>query len=659
MVVIGTLLTVKEVAELKGCSERHIRNLVSTGKLKAVEDVNPSNRQKQYLIDTADLPAPLQKRYYAALKAQGPLPAAVTPAPIRQKPFDQYTADERKQITFWTDIIEEWLEHRKGFERMTDADPLFVAALKLRHKGLDISVDTLYRRYAAYKAGDLDGLVDKRGGWNRGQSAIPEEVWNYFLYAYLDDRQLPISQCYALCKQWTAEFAPELMPAIPSEQSFRRRASRIEESVVTLGRQGAKHYDDRCGPYITRLYDELRANDYWIADNHTLDILSRAEDGSESIHRLSLTAFIDARSGVMTGWNLTDNPCSQSTLLALRNGILRFGIPRKLYVDNGREFLTHDIGGTGHRTKKSQSLIEDPPPVFKRLGIEMTNAIVRNAKAKPIERTFGSLKGTISRCFETFTGGTVLEKPESLKYTLKKGEVPLDSRLREIISDMIDGVYNAGAYGGAVKSDQGKSRIDVWNESIAEAGQRMAPAEDLALMLMRSTRVQKVGRNGVYITVCGERLEYWDTETQLMQGKEVYVRYDPENLATVRIYDAGTDAYINTVPMAMNTTLLFDDTPDAVKIAQETIRTAKRAVKGRLQEYRTQLPAARRIDILDMQVRRAQSGKAGMIIQAPKIIIPVSAGEEPLKKVSGGNIEGVVIDMTRMNTNAARRGKNM
>ena len=650
-----TTLTVKEVAELKGCSEQYIRKLITEGKIPAAEEINQDNRQKQYMVDLADLQPALQKRYLARLKdtaAVGP-DALIGPGTKHQKPFDQYSDEERKQIVFWSGIIEEWLKHRQEFERRTDADPLFIASLKLRYKTLDVSADTLYRRYAAWKAGDLDGLIDKRGGWNKGQSSIPEETWNWFLRAYLDDRQLPITQCYEMAKEWTRLYNPELVAAMPSEQSFRRRLSTVEKAVVEMGRRGNKNYDDRCAPYIVRLYDELMANDYWVADNHTLDILSHSGEG-EHTHRLSLTAFIDARSGIVVGWNLTDNPCSASTILALRHAISRFGIPHNIYVDNGMEFLTHDVGGRGHRTHKNDDLVRDPPPIFKRLGIEMTNAIVRNAKAKPIERTFCSLKGTISRCFETFTGGNVLEKPESLKYTLKKGNVPLDSRLREMIADMIDGIYNVGAYGGAVKADHGKPRIDVWNESIAQTGQRIASPEDLSLMLMRSSRPQKVGRNGVYITVCGEKLEYWDADSWQLQGQEVYVRYDPADLATVRVYQAETDRYITTLPMSRETTLLFEDDQENVAIAQEKVRSVRKAVKGRLNEYRGLVPVERRIDSLDMQLRRAHAGKEGMIILPSSLIIPVMANEEPLRKVSGGDVQGVLIDLAKMNRNAEK-----
>lgn len=83
-----------------------------------------------------------------------------------------------------------------------------------------------------------------------------------------------------------------------------------------------------------------------------------------------LQHFFDARSGIFTGCYVTDAPSSQATLIALRKGIAKYGIPENIYVDNGREFLTFDVGGLGHRLKKSQKAKFAPPPVFERLGIK-------------------------------------------------------------------------------------------------------------------------------------------------------------------------------------------------------------------------------------------------------------------------------------------------
>lgn len=159
-------------------------------------------------------------------------------------------------------------------------------------------------------------------------------------------------------------------------------------------RDGEKVFNDRCAPYIMCMYDKLEANDCWITDNHTLDIISL--DGTIK-HRLYLTAFLDAKSGVLTGWNITDSPDSQSTVLALRHGIMRFGAPKSIYVDNGREFLTFDLGGKGHRKRKSDKNKSDTTTILKRLGIEMHNAIVCNAKAKSVERTFCTVKNQFSK----------------------------------------------------------------------------------------------------------------------------------------------------------------------------------------------------------------------------------------------------------------------
>ena len=47
--------------------------------------------------------------------------------------------------------------------------------------------------------------------------------------------------------------------------------------------------------------------------------------------------------------------------------------------------------------------------------INMVNAIVRNAKAKTIERRFLDFKNNISKLFTTYIGGNVIERPEILK----------------------------------------------------------------------------------------------------------------------------------------------------------------------------------------------------------------------------------------------------
>ena len=268
-------LTVKDVAELKGCIPQYIRRLINQNKLEAKQEINPQNNQPQYLIPVSALPADLQAKYYNKICKDAGLAPELneTETGIKQhkntvkKAFEDYSEAERAEINLWIDILKEWQDIRAQHKKKTEVDPLFVAKMKLERPELSISVDILYRKYNAYRNNNLDGLIDKRGGWNKGASTVPDPVWQAFLWFYLDDNQLTVTKCYTETIEWTKEFYPEFVSEIPSERSFRRYIKRdIEKSIIELMRKGEKSFSDRCLPYIERMYDKLYANDVWVAD---------------------------------------------------------------------------------------------------------------------------------------------------------------------------------------------------------------------------------------------------------------------------------------------------------------------------------------------------------------------------------------------------------
>lgn len=57
-----TYLTVKEVAELKGCSTQYLRKAALSGSIKAKKELNDKNRP-QYLIPLSALDTKLQLKY--------------------------------------------------------------------------------------------------------------------------------------------------------------------------------------------------------------------------------------------------------------------------------------------------------------------------------------------------------------------------------------------------------------------------------------------------------------------------------------------------------------------------------------------------------------------------------------------------------------------
>lgn len=646
-------ITVKKYAEIAGCSERHIQKQIDMGAICAEVVISEKNRKK-YMIPVASLPLEIREKLLVESKKKAPSKAKKLMEPLPEpKPLDSYSEAQREQIVYWIKICREWEQLRDSAASKTEARAAFLLEVQKRdaqilagYRVRKLTDGILYRKYTAYRNNDYDGLTDRRGGHNKGQSSVPADLWNLFLYYWLDDRQPTVTSCYDTLKMALNEFPEEFKTVfIPSEMAFRRRIKTdVDTAMKTLGRDGEKAYMDRCMPYVDRLYDGLEANEYWIGDTHTMDFVTTKMDGTPGSVRLYLCAWLDARSGVMTGWYIGETLSSDTVLMALRHGISRFGIPKSIYIDNGREYLCRDFGGKGHRARKGDAAQLTPPPVLERMGVTMVNALVRNAKAKPIERTFGTFKNQISRLVSTFCGGNVLEKPESLKRHIKDGKLPIGSEMRELIGELIDSEYNLGKYGGKVRRDNGKPRLDVWNENIRV--RRTATEGDLALLLMRSSRPQKVSRNGVYLTVGKEKLWYYSREIAAFMGRQVYIRYDAAALEDVRVYLAETDEYIATVPMAKDLMLLFGaEDKDAISTAMDMQRSVKKEDVHRLKAIRENVPETLRIDMLDYRIRKAHERPFAEMINNGVPVEIVRAGEDPYQKEAR---EGVVIDIRKM-----------
>ena len=670
-------LTVKEVAGLKGCSERYVRNLIKNNKLIANINENPSNNKKEYVIDVDDLPSDLRDKYYKNLNKTRQVYMASEiydnlvqknikkvkygrNTKVEKKKYSDFSIEERDEIDTWIEILKYWNDYRSIYQNKSIADRDIVGAinLKLKQQGKNITVSSnmLYRKMSYYENNDLEGLIDKRGGHNKGKSNIPDVIWNGFLNYYLDDRKMPFSEVYRNTIFWANEYYPDMVDSIPSEMSFRRKYKNdMLHAVEVYKRDGLKALMDKCIPYVDRLYDDMKANDIWILDNHTLDIQTKADD-ADTIHRLSITAFMDAKSGIITGLNITDNPSMNSTIFALRNGILKFGKPRAILADNGSEFLTYDFAGRGVRKQNVNNVIDEYKTILGRLKIDFHTAKVKNAKAKNIERFFLDFKNHISKSFSTYTGGNITERPESLKMQIKKGNIPTDSRIRDVIEDMVM-IENMNSYGGKDKAKyKNLSKIDVFNISIQETVQTIIPKDDLDLYLMRAKKLQKVGRNGVYLNIAGEKLWYNHDEYWKYLGKMVMVRYDPTDLSTVRIYD-DEDRYIATWDLEKELYLSFmEDDIDKIKDANEKIARTAKLIKQYANDMINLSPETK-IDILDLKLRKAKMQSEGYVIGQSKVIEIQRLNEESMhqKVIQKTGTDNVIeIDIDRMNRNSLK-----
>ncbi len=319
----------------------------------------------------------------------------------------------------------------------------------------------------------------------------------------------------------------------------------------------------------------------------------------------------------MVGWYVTNAPCSDATLYALRRGIERYGIPKRILSDNGREFLTHDIGGRGFR-KNGRQDEHQAPTILDNLEIEFRTALVRNARAKIIERAFREVKECFSRLFEGYTGGTIAERPERLKTLAKKASnfTPYADFV-DYVDTYLEGWFNYQEHGGVGMGH--KTRNEVYRENLVEL--RTATKAQLDLMMLRNSRMQTVQREGVKLRIYGTEIYFWSKELAYNYiNEKVYYRYDPADLSEVRVYDEN-DRFLCTAQQ--QTALSYHASKEEVAEKMREQRQFEKFVKTYKKEMGIEAE-----DALALVLEEAERNMAAGEKLDPKIIIPIRKLDE-------------------------------
>ena len=646
-----TMLKPSQVASLMGVDVRTVQRRAKSGSLTCEIQSNAKNRP-EYIFPLSTLPKHVQERYYArhSLTLSTPEKTAlqkVKPSPV-QRPLDSYTDAERKEIGFWRDVVDQWMFYRsQPGKPLSELDAKFVRHMRVENPGQELSVATLYRKKKALEEGDLNSVIDRRGKARKGKTDMPEYIKKAFLYYYLVDggegHAYSITKCMEYTEKWAEKNAVNALP-LPSYSSFYRIAMDVPEAVRILMREGERAYYNKASVYTRRDYESIASNDWWVGDTYTCDTLTLGPNGKP--HRPYLTAWVDVRSGIFVGWYISfGGNSSQNSIYALRRGCLAHGMPNhNAYVDNGREYLTFDFGGRGHRAKKVLANGEapfEPKTILDYMGVEMKNAIVQNSRAKLVERSFRNVKEHIMRLFPTYTGGSPEEKPEALKKALQRGDIPTDEEFIQKVDLLISGYLNYEPYYGSVPADKGKRRIDVYNEHLEHV--RHVEPDVLNLMMLRTSKPKKVDREGVYLNIRGKKVWYNCPELHsLWQEKKVYLRYDPDDLSSVRVYRED-GSFILTAPRC-DLEAAYGATQEEIARQQQLKNKYKRVVQ---ELAATLLPDAPPEEAAALVARMAEENLAGPTAKRdPRTVELVQLDEEPWAMAVGE------VNVFRMNQNS-------
>jgi len=530
----NVLLTINEAAELEGKKYHSLYRNIERNKLKAIKINTNEKRGFEYRIDINDLSDKAKRRYYARLKTTE-VKALAEKDEKYLKSVEELTDVQRQEISYWKKILDDWQEyisHPGRYKQTTKATEEFISIFNIQNPDKTISSRTLRRKLKEYREFGEVALADHRSNKKKGKSSIDEVIWSVFLQWWLDENQPTVSYVYKNVCSFAAMRMDELLP-LPSEDTFRRAIGKIPKPVVKYFREGKKAFEDGCLPYLVRQYDLIDSNDIWTADYHTLDIMVR-DDITGKVFRPHAVVWLDIRSRKMLSMRLCESSNSDGVILAFRDAIKKFGICKEVYLDNGREFLVHDFGGRGKR--KANENADYGSTILERLGIKMTNARVKNARAKVIERTFKQVTEEFAKLYITYCGNRPGNRPERHNKVLKNvDKIPLLSQVKEEFWTYLEGNYNMES--SKAEGLDGMSPNECYAEHLMV--KKTATEEQLNEMLARSSNLQSVDRNCVFLRFGdGKKIWFYSEEIVSKYFKEkVYVRYDSEDLSMVQVYD--------------------------------------------------------------------------------------------------------------------------
>lgn len=649
MALENVMLTLNEVAELEGKSWSAINKSVQRNKLSAIKIPTTDKCGFEYRVNLNELSEKAKRKYYSKLKVTD----ETIDLGLKEEKEDKYTcsieelsAKQRQDIAYWKKVINDWRTYISEYKNeTTEMTKEFIRIHNIQNSDRKISERTLRQKWKDYRDyGDV-ALADHRANRkDKGKNRINEVAWSIFLQWWLDENEPSVSYVYKLTCYWAELRMKELLP-LPSEDTFRRAIKKIPVPVVKYFRYGAKEFEDECLPYLVRQYDFIDSNDIWSADYHTLDMMVR-DDITGKVFRPHLINWIDIRSRKVLSTRLCESSNSDGVILAFRDAVRDYGIPKQVYLDNGREFLVHDFGGRGKR--KTDENADYGSTMLERLDIEMINARVKNAKAKVIERSFRKVSEQFSKLYITYCGNRPENRPERHNKVLKNIEnIPLFSEVQRDLRLYMEGIYNMES--SKAEGLEGKSPNECYAANLVV--KRTATEDQLNELLARNARLQKVKRNGIYLRF-GERKVFFyngDLVQNYFEAK-VYVRYDSEDLSSVRVYDEE-ERFICTAQRLEVGGYDREKDKESIKKINSKVKKMKTFVKEFMEDQEEIFEAPEMREIL-LEAARKNIAENRTSPEA-KVIEPVAFMNKIEHERAVGDVSSIV-DLDRMIKNARK-----
>lgn len=396
----------------------------------------------------------------------------------------------------------------------------------------NLTVPTLRRWWGVYIKNRNNPLaLASKHGSNKGLRRVQEDVITTAKALYFNKNKPKISVVFI---KLIEIFGHDAISYSTLRNIINNDINIIEKNKA---RMGAKEFKDTHIPYIERSYEDIKAGEIWMSDGHDLELMCyqgdrKKSNGERYFGSPKIVVWIDVKSRLITGWTLTWTETTESIAIALKRGIEKYGIPKKVYTDNGKAYKSKVLKGT-----------EEIEGIYANLGLETSNALPYNAQAKHIERWFVDFKESFAKEFYTYKGGNILERKEEMKsFALKKIDTSriLEQEELEVMIENFIEYKNHRFYeqrrAAGLKAHRGRGMknrtpLEVFNEENPINKRKMLDDEKLRLLFLYE-EIRTVQQNG--IEHLGNR--YANEHLYFHLAEKVKIKYDPKDLSFIYVY---------------------------------------------------------------------------------------------------------------------------
>lgn len=374
-----------------------------------------------------------------------------------------------------------------------------------------VPVKTLQRWVRRYRAHGLRGLARRTRSDRGKRRGMPEEQRLFIEGLALESPQRSKATIHRL----VCEVSRKQGWPVPSYRLVCQILSSMPPGLLTLAQEGSVAHRERYD--LLARWEASCPNEVWQADHYKLPIWLVNEQGQAA--RPWLTAILDDYSRAIVGYRLTwSAPTALHTALTLRQAIVRkedprwsmHGLPTKFYTDHGRDFSSTHLEQSA--ADLQVQVLFSPPGVPRGRG--------------KIERFFRTVEQLLLQQLPGYSpkerGPEEEERHEERARLARLSLSAFEDRFRTWLLEQ----YHQRVHRETHETPQAR-----WEEGnfVPRMPESLAQLDLLLLTVSKERRVQQDG-----ISFEGHR--YVHTTLAAYVGESVRIRYDPADMAEIRVY---------------------------------------------------------------------------------------------------------------------------